>query len=966
MRNISHYLCLCLIVLLLPGVTIGQNDEPGFIYQNIGLENGLPSSECYRVVQDAIGYLWIATDRGVCRYDGRQIQVFSETDGLCDNTILTLVARKDSTLLFWGFNGKLCGYKNDHFFPLNFADSVLAQFKDSLTRVTADLPPQGWIQFTVPNSEGRTTFYYDRFFRLQRNEKESNFVVHLSEFSPFTEIHIQHHPDHPVLNVYWNETKIGSWSLDRFKEEATGVQVFQVADEEFIVGIQNRLYRTQKGQITHSLVLPGRICSRFFTDKQQNLWLGLDGKNGCLRIDPRGLKLEGSSYLSGYSISSILEDHEGNMWFSTLENGVFQRKAELYQNIPSEEMTHLIHLDDTLASIGEDGRVFNLSRKTNFVSLEPKNYSVLPRTVMFNQDGKIYGAINPNIPQELSPAKNGVINMHSWVKPCGYKDSLLWSSIGNLLITHQLKSGKILQDTLPSRIMSLVLDHQQRLWIGTLNGLYVYDYLSRSHQAVSTDLLWLRGRINDLISLKDSSLIVATHGNGIGFLTPNGHRQLTTQNGLISNTILRMSKNLNGDLWLSTNQGIARLKKSSNGYLIDRMITESDGLISNEVNDVIQVHDTLFAATKKGISVLSLQALPAHDVPIVCADVFINGEKVSIQSDYHLPPSSKRVTLQFSGISLGSSDKLQYKIQFDHSREQEMFQKSGQLSFDLTPGDKSVTIWASDGNGRWSEHPIQIRFFIASPFWQTWPFWLAIQLIIAILIYSIIKRRNQKARRKLAIQEELYQARLEATNSQMNPHFIFNSLNSIQMLIWNENKKLAAIQVARFSKLIRTILHNSRKKWIHFQEELDALNMYLELEQFRTKEKFDYEIKVDPEVNLSDYLIPPLLLQPFVENAIWHGVSPKSGRGLIQLNLNSKGDQICCSIIDDGVGRKFHSEKQKESKSLGTKLSQERITLLNQLYETNIRFEIEDLYDGPKPMGTRVTFFIPKIKQTLE
>jgi LytS/YehU family sensor histidine kinase len=209
-----------------------------------------------------------------------------------------------------------------------------------------------------------------------------------------------------------------------------------------------------------------------------------------------------------------------------------------------------------------------------------------------------------------------------------------------------------------------------------------------------------------------------------------------------------------------------------------------------------------------------------------------------------------------------------------------------------------------------------------------------------------------------------------ALRAQMNPHFIFNSLNSIQHFITIREKEEALNYLSKFSKLIRRILENSRENTVSISNELQLLELYIQLEQLRFTNKFDYHIVVDKNLDTENTEIPPLLIQPYIENAILHGLINKNGKGDLWLSLEKNNGLLICKIEDNGIGRarslEIEQRKVSRHKSLGIKVTDERISTLSTLLDYKMEVVIEDLYEPnhaaeetSRPAGTRVTISIP-------
>jgi sensor histidine kinase YesM len=199
----------------------------------------------------------------------------------------------------------------------------------------------------------------------------------------------------------------------------------------------------------------------------------------------------------------------------------------------------------------------------------------------------------------------------------------------------------------------------------------------------------------------------------------------------------------------------------------------------------------------------------------------------------------------------------------------------------------------------------------------------------------------------------------------MNPHFVFNSLNAIQHYIFNTKSDEAIKYLNKFARLIRIILNNSEKQTVTVGEDLEALKLYLELEQMRFEDKFDYDITVDESVDPDYDIMPPLLMQPYVENAILHGLNPKPEKGLLTIRLHSENNFLICTITDNGIGRESAAEIRrtmpyKKHKSLGMKITEDRLRILNEINNSRLSVTVTDMRDEHgNASGTRVQLFVP-------
>lgn len=288
----------------------------------------------------------------------------------------------------------------------------------------------------------------------------------------------------------------------------------------------------------------------------------------------------------------------------------------------------------------------------------------------------------------------------------------------------------------------------------------------------------------------------------------------------------------------------------------------------------------------------------------------------------------------------------------------------------LKGGDYVFKVRAREGKqAEWTETtilPVHIPKRLTETIW----FWsvtgIAFLALGFGLFYFLISRARKEARIKAEFEHQLSEIQMQALRAQMNPHFLFNSLNSIKYFAISKSKDETAAYLSKFAMLVRAILNNSKEKTISLNDELEALRLYIEIEHLRLEGKFDYEINIDNNIRTKQVQIPPMILQPYVENAIWHGLMHKDGKGLLRVEVKDMGRQIQCVIEDNGIGRVKSAEMRKAQvdhrKSVGMQITGDRIALINRMYHIDTRVDVIDLYkpDG-MAAGTRVVIHIPLI-----
>jgi two-component sensor histidine kinase len=289
----------------------------------------------------------------------------------------------------------------------------------------------------------------------------------------------------------------------------------------------------------------------------------------------------------------------------------------------------------------------------------------------------------------------------------------------------------------------------------------------------------------------------------------------------------------------------------------------------------------------------------------------------------------------------------------------------------VPPGNYVFELQVANNEGVWNKRTLELPVQIATPLLQTWGFRIGALLAIIALGYWWYRYRIHQVRKKEKLksqyEKKLANVEMTALLAQMNPHFLFNSLNSIDSYIIRNESGKASEYLNNFARLMRLILQNSRSNYISLKDELEALDLYLQMEELRFKDKFQYEIKIDKDLDLASIVIPPMLIQPYVENAVWHGLMhKKDGKtGKVEINISQQDNNLVCVIQDNGIGRERAQELKAQKtggrkRSMGMQITKDRIEMINKLYNTTNSVQIIDLKDEEgKANGTKVELIVP-------
>lgn len=470
--------------------------------------------------------------------------------------------------------------------------------------------------------------------------------------------------------------------------------------------------------------------------------------------------------------------------------------------------------------------------------------------------------------------------------------------------------------------------------------------------------------------MSDNKLVIATKGSGVLIYDESRVYQINEQKGLCGDNVYKICTDGN-TVWAATNKGLSKINFSQNEpkqYTIINYTT-FDGLASNEINDVLKFDDKIWLATNKGLTFFNpnQSTKTSVSIPLYINKVLVNDTEQAVDNSYRLEHNQNNLKIGFIGLGYRNAGKLKYRYKMLGIDSDWNYTESREIQFTTLPANEyTFVLSVLNPDGTWSKNEVQIQFVILAPFWQKWWFFAFCTILVFLIVVFIIRYRVNKAHREeeknLSLYKVLMGLKLKALRAQMNPHFTFNVMNSIQHFILNKDEESAIRYLSKFSKLIRAILNNSEKNTITVSEELKVLELYLDLEAMRFEQRFDYEIVVDKKIDREAVEIPSMLIQPYVENAVKHGILPLSQKGKIKIELVQIEKVIKCVIIDNGVGRVKAGETKEsdEHKSFGTNITQERLAVINELYNSKLSETITDLYDEQgNAIGTRVEIFIP-------
>ncbi len=935
------------------------------LFRFYGVEQGLSSTEVYCGLQDDEGYVWFGTSRGVSRFDGYEFSNYTASDGLPANSVIKMFSDKWGRIWFSTYDGSLSYYEHGKIkhFPHN--DSLLQLDKHYyVMNLFFDNDSVLWV---MPARGGIFKFYPDgkiekikikapvdeRAFFFK--EKGDNFVFTTIKGKKTQEPRLYKHNDSIFITGFKTAFRHNILKLEDKKF------LVSLGSELFLVSDTLELLQTYENDITG-----------LYKDTEGNIWVTVMF-DGAYKFLPQDLKNYKQKFFYGKTPAPVFQDSEGGYWFTTIESGVYYTPSFQFNVYPiSENITAMALQNNTLYLSTFDKSLLacrlkneNLLGISTLTFTEKSNYAI--NDILATQDG-IYFLSRYLV--KLKDKKFQVIDRISG----GYR--LFKTKNGHILSTVSGGFKEFVNDTVfyeykkQNFLISNAIYRQKDItWLGSVTGLY-------SH-CKDNDTLFYWGNVNPLLKARINDiqpygkyLLLATNGSGLFIFNPEDTSlfNFTSMLGLSSNFVnaIFVDKDI---IWLGTNKGLTKLQLffDTAGIKFKAIkFTKADGLASEEIKRIVKNGDFIFLATSGGLISFQPEKLKkTKTTPLLkLQKILVNDFEIKNQDEIILKPKQNNITFIYKGISYRADGKIIYRYKLFGLDERWSRTTEKQIRFpNLPPGKYRFELYASIDGVNWTPNPVKVEFYVKKPFTQTIFFYLLVAFVLIIIGHFVLWLRYRNIQRRLEIRKRLIASEQKALRSQMNPHFIFNALNSIRRYILENDPDKADYYLTSFAILMRKVLDNSKKDLIPLSEEIETLKLYTELEKMRFDDKFDFELIIDENIDTSDIQIPPMLIQPLLENAIWHGLAPKQGKGKLLLKLElTKKNYLQITVLDNGIGRDKAAEissKRKGHKSTGIQNIKDRIRYFSFLTKTNMKLEYEDLYDAQgNPAGTKVILII--------
>lgn len=977
-----------------------------YITRNIDNTNGLDCNDVLAITQDHRGYIWIGTKTGLQRYDGlRFVNCFDSTVKPRELMVSEIFPDDGHARVLYGQpDGRLSEWNFFHHAPveitrrsapgrdLAYQDEQNKQWllrivwvdsskKDSSGLVLIHQPGQEMDQqgyFIADKMHHQTWLLYPRHGLLLLDDDKKKILPLPFPVNPIT---IQ-----GIMTDSHGNLWLNSWSYEfyRYHLPTQKLHAYSLADVLVQEGNRN--------------TLPVWISS-FLEDNHGVLWIGT-GQTGLLQYDYAAdefhflLRQPGNNLGLQYTdqINTIFQDKEENIWFgsdkgisiinpyrqyfSVLSNQDTADPAKVVSDIgPAALIKDQIWTGSWGGGIKIYDTAYRLKKNFFFNGRYEQN---MVWCFLEQKDGAVWAGCQQGVIHLITP--DGHVRS---IQPPATEQrtikAMTKDKAGNTLLG--LHNGKIIiyspaldsflsynpSNQPPSfrlsPIESLLVDDQDICWAGTNLGLAEFDIRKKAFVACYRPVAGVDVRCWGIYPYRDSLLIVGTENDGIYFFD----RRTKTFSRIPVNedqphwTVHAITVDSLRKIWFTTDFTIGcydpQTKKCfvvqpqpgliNSAFQSAYFITPPKGKwITCTSTEVVGFYPHQLRAVQQQTPPVNITGFKVFTNPLFIDSLLARGQPIQLSYKQNF------ISIEFSNLAFSGILRTKYFYRLEGVDPDWVYGGTrGYANYTNLPPGK-YTFRVRTENALNDEGAAAFQINIIAPYWATGWF-KAVAVIAAVLLLLLIVGRHYRGLRLEAdMKRQIANTEMMALRAQMNPHFIFNCINSIDALIQNNDKYLATIYLNKFARLIRNILDSSKQNTIPLTRDLETLQLYIDLEQFRNEDKFKAEIHVDEQLLEEDCRIPPLIIQPYVENAILHGLRHRQdSSGRLSIRICREGEHLVYRIQDNGVGRAANMQRPSH-RSYGMEISRDRVNLFNK--QEHIPVIITDLHQDGRPAGTCV------------
>lgn len=954
-----------IIFIVFFALFLKTSDAQNPFYKTFGVTNGFPCSTVYDVYQSKNGFIWFATDVGLFSYDGFDVKNQNNTYPF-DKAVTNILEDSSGKIWCQSFKGIFYYTQGD---SLVIEPSISQKNKFHAAqmlngKILASITKQG--------------------VNLFNTSTKKNSSVTIPEFNVV--IPSYNDNDTLILRGYFGDKTFFISPNGKYKKTFPK----NASRRYYTVRFNNQLISLTKEFPFNIIFEDGTVKalsfkqnSSFYINNIKTISknrLAICTSNGLYLLDKDYNIINSSGYYTDINVSNITEDLEGNFWLSSLNKGlVFTNQFNIILNNPEYVFLTVCHSKNALYFGTLENTVIKMDSKTKVLDTL-YHYPIKQNisNILFNphKNELVFTNSKFNVMNTLNNSVTSInlkVNDIDTLDRSHYilatdKGLLIYPNDKSELITNWKNKHSTINENALS-ISAEPKEHYQviainnKIYTSTSDGLF--EYSTKGVRLINYNNTSLN--INNL-GVINNELIVITYNAGVlkyskGQLTP-----LFNEINGMSKSDLYLGKTFENKLYLLHYDCMQRYDPvTKENYSINM----TDG-VESDLGDFTVINDTIHATNYEGFLSFKLDStLATKTKPKLILNAFyINDNATDLTKNQAFSHTQNNIKINYSLIDYRGRKYTKVYYKLNNGSWVETNPKFKELLFTaLEPNTYTLQLKAINYRGYESNY-ITLKFTIKPPFYKTWWFIglivLSISGAVAFFAYYRIKQLQKKQKEileKARLLHELDLSNIKSLRAQMNPHFLYNALNAIQSFIYTGNKETAVTSLGIFSDLSRGVLDSSRSSEISLFDELALIENYLKLETMRLP-KINYQLNIDPELNLHDTYIPTMIIQPLVENAVYHGLSNKQGVGLLSINFTLLENVLEVVVQDDGIGRdaaaKLRQRALKKSASFSTSANLSRIELLNANKQNKIIQTITDLYSSDKnATGTKVELIIP-------
>ena len=913
-------------------------------------EEDLSGIDIYNIAQDKFNNYWLATNEGIIKYDGYSFKSIN-SPSMLSTSVFDFQFDNKNILYCKNMSGQIFKIENN-------TCSLFFTIPDSL--MNHDV----YYSF---NKNNELVIVSNTIFKVIKNKVKS--IGNQKSNSRYSQL-FKTNDDQLITQNYTTN------QLIKIKNNKLQIQQIDTNRNIFIQNfyLDSTLYYFDKKSgrlLNNDNLLPNYLfipnenrkdLLRYYSDNK-NLWVAK--QPGGIKVFDKNLHplYGGKTIFKGRFISSFLKDKEGNIILGTFGEGLiiisnFNSNEIIIPDVNSKTTRVTAGKYKTIYLGTQNGKIFKVDSNKNvslFLNKQAKNIEILEYIDETNQllvDDQTPILININTSKETKPNLGSVKDIFRIEKNTylvAYNRGLDVINFGNNTFKNKMLphfKGRTNSVGFNQITKTIYAGSSLGLKLGNMDSSYFFKLNNKP--VLCRDVLYWNKKI-----------YITTQNNGVLiFENDKLIDNWTTKNGLLSNNTKQIKTSAN-KIFLSTNKGIQILKE--NGKILFTL-NKSEGLYTNNIVDFEIQDNLLWLVHQKGVQTIEIDKIKPQDfIPTIkFTSIVVNDSILVTQKKNNFSYTQNKFNFTISSNSIKHNNEIKYLYQlegFDNDWQKANY-KDNEINYKvLQPGKYSFKIKAIYRNEE--SDTIYYKFTINTPFWSTWWFYSIIIVLFLISTIIIFKYQLKKQKKKIKLQNELNAAKLIAIQSQMNPHFIFNTINSIQDLILKGDIDNSYNYIIKLSKLVRQTLNFSDKDFIDIEDEVELLKIYLDLEKLRFKEDLTYNILMN---DINDIQIPPMLIQPFVENAIKHGLLHKEGQKTLTISFEVN-DVIICKVSDNGVGRKKAQEiKDRQTpkhQSFSVNATKTRFDIMKTHYKQNLGIAYKDIVVDGIVDGTEVTIILP-------